>query len=134
MPPHSAEFDIDDPARAGFHRTNRLPLIINTLVKAQGGTQLTLQARMRMNIVPLQWLLDHQQPELIEPPKVLAVAKTVGGIRIDGEQDVFEFRPNGGDEIEILAGLDFEFDALVSASQFFGDLADQRCRCLADAE
>src|SRR5437660_9974737 len=89
---------------------------------------------MRMDVVPFQRLLDHQQFELIELAKMVSVFEAIGRVGVDRKQNSRKLFPNGGNEIEILPRFDLELDALVSAGEFIRNLTEQRFRCFANSK
>src|SRR5881396_1826152 len=73
VPTHASQLDIDDSACAGLDRSIRVPRIVNTFIKAERRLELDLQAGMRMNVVPFERLLNHQQIEFIKFSQVIDV-------------------------------------------------------------
>ena len=49
------------------------PLVVNRFVQAQRGRNLRLQARMEINVVPLERLLHHQQLKIVELLQVVNI-------------------------------------------------------------
>ena len=87
--------------------------------------QFFLQARVIVDVVVPQRLLDHQQIELVELAQVLDLIERVGGIGVATQRDVGPARADAFEHVHVPAGLDFDFDAAVSGGQFDLDFFQQ---------
>ena len=59
-------------------------------------------------------LLDHDQVEGVEPLQVRSVFQAIGGIGVHHQANAREFFAEGAGRFDVVAGLDFYFDALVA--------------------
>ena len=90
------------------------------------GPDLPLELRVLPQILVMQRLLDHQQPERIEPPEDCDVCEPIGGVRVHREQDLGVRLPNRADAFDVGARLDLELDAAVTLGEVARDLLEQR--------
>ena len=72
--------------------------------------------------------------EFVERFQMGHVIQGVCGVGVHRKPDVRKFFADGGDVVEIFAGLDFQLDALIAAAKFFFDAFDQRGRIFPNAE
>jgi hypothetical protein len=68
---------------------------------------LGLQSSMRMDVIPFQRLLHHEELELIELSQMIGVFQSIGRVGVNRKQDPGELISNGIDIFQILAGFDF---------------------------
>src|ERR1035441_7866550 len=108
--------------------------ISNTFIETDRCANHASQFGMCVDLIPLQRLLQHQQIELIKSFQVSAISEVVGGVGVDGEENVRELLSNFGDERKIFSRLAFQLNTLVSRANFFLHLPGQRLRSLADAD
>src|ERR1700757_1166293 len=85
---HAADFDVDDSAGSRFHSGSSYTGAFDRFVQAYCGAQFLLQARVIVDVVIPQRLLDHEEIELIELSQVLHLVERVGGVRIAAQRDV----------------------------------------------
>ena len=65
---------------------------------------------------------------------MFSVIQGVSGISVNRQPNLRELLSHGGHELVILAGLDLQFDPLVTAAQLLFHLANQRFGILAYAK
>ena len=80
------------------------------------------------NVIPGERLLNHHEVVSVEFPQVSGLFQMVCGIRIHHEPHGGKALANRGDKFQILARLDFEFDALIACRQFPFDHGKQGFR------
>src|SRR5262245_33532758 len=93
----------------------------NGFVETQFGSDLFLQLGMGVDVVPPEWLLNHQQVEVVEATQEFEVVQRVCGVCVDGKQDIGMCLANGGDVGTVLAGFDLNFDSLIAGCKFGGN-------------
>src|ERR1051326_8334728 len=89
---------------------------------------------MRINVIPSQRLLHHEQVEGIEFPQMIGISRRVGRIRVHRQHEFWKLLTHSGDKLKVFAGFDFELDALVPAVKFLLDLVDERQRIGTNAQ
>jgi len=124
-PAHAPHFDIDDAAGSRFHCCGRNPRIDDRLIQADCRPQFLLQPCMIIDIVIPQWLLDHQQVELVEIAQVLHSIKGVRRVRIAAQSNIRPARANAFQHVHVPARLHLHLDAAISRRKFRLDLAQQ---------
>jgi len=82
MSADTAQFDIYDSAGVEFDRSFGIPIVIDAFIQAESSSNLRLQTRMGENIVPREWLLDHQQAECVELLEMSCVIEGVRRVRV----------------------------------------------------
>src|SRR5882724_764334 len=112
--PHPSGLDVE--YAAGIEGEGELGIagMPDGFVEAEFGLQLFLELCVVVDIVVPEWLLNHEELELIELAQVVEFANAVGRVGVAAEQD---FRPAFADLIEypeIPFVLDLDFDALIS--------------------
>ena len=110
----AAQFHIDDVAGANFDGGASVLDIVNALVEADGCFELALQRGVGVDVVVAQRLLDHDQVEGIEPLQVRSIFQVIGGVGVHHQANAREFFAEGAGWFDVVAGLDFYFDALVA--------------------
>src|SRR5271170_1176085 len=116
---NAAQFHIDDFAGAGFDGGAGVLDVVDALVEADGRFQLALQRGVRIDVVVAQRLFDHDQVEGVELFQVRRVFEAIGGIGVHHQADAREFFTQRARGRDVVARLDFNFDALVAGGQFF---------------
>ncbi len=76
---------------------------------------------MRIDVVPPERLLHHEQIEFVKSLQMLRILERVGGICVDGESNLGERLADGANEFQVLARFDFQFDALIARGDLHGD-------------
>ena len=94
-------------------------------IKADRGAQFFLQARVIVDVVVPQWLLDHEQIELVELAQVLDLIERVGRVGVTTERDIGPARADAFEHIQIPARLDFDLDAAIAGGKFGLDFLEQ---------
>src|ERR1035441_9158721 len=126
---HAADLDVDDAAGAGFNREGGAAHADDRFVEADRGAQFLLQARVVVDVVVPQRLLNHQQVELVELAQVLDLVERVSGISVAAQGDLGPARADPLQHVHVPARLDFDFDAAVASRQldldFFQKLLDR---------
>jgi len=84
------------------------------LVEADRRFELLLQLRVIVDIVPAERLLDHDEVEGVERFQVRGVFQAIGGVRVDHQANARPAIAQGLDGMDVPAGLDFDFDALIA--------------------
>src|SRR5271168_5099182 len=110
----AAQFYIDDLAGADFDGGAGMLNIVNAFVKADGRIELALQRGVGVNVVVAQGLLDHDQVKGVELLQQRRVFQTIGGVGVHHQADAREFFAEGAGGRDVVARLDFYFDALVA--------------------
>src|SRR5580700_9446385 len=82
----AAKFYINNAASFQFDRGESVPRIVDAFVETDRRLNLRLQLRMRINIVPIERLLHHQEPKFIQLSQMGSVFEPVGGIGVNGKQ------------------------------------------------
>ena len=73
---------------------------------------------MACNVVPGQWLFDHDQLEVVEPEQVVGVGEGVGVVRVRHQRRVGTQPVADGPEVgEILSRLDLQLDLPVTGGE-----------------
>ena len=106
MSSNAAQFDVDDSASAQLDCGAGMAGMVDAFVKADGGPDLRLYLRMRMDVIPFQRLLNHEKLKVIECPQMVRICQTVCRIRIHREHNIWESVSNCRDEVDVLARLD----------------------------
>src|SRR5579859_5338471 len=110
----ASDFSVDDAACAALKGKGGGAGVHDRFVEADRSAQFFLQTRVVVDVVVPKRLLDHQQIELIEEPEVLDLIEGVGGVRVATEGDVGPARADAFENVDVPAGLDFDFDATVA--------------------
>src|SRR5271170_4405130 len=110
----AAQFYIDDLAGADFDGGAGMLDIVNAFVEADRRIELALQRGVGVNVVVAEGLLDHDQVEGVELPQQRCVFQAIGGVGVHHQADAREFFAEGAGRGDIVARLDFYFDALVA--------------------
>ena len=134
MSADAAEFKVDNAARFQFDGGDSVSRVVDAFVQAYGGFYLRLKFAMGVDIVPTQRLLHHKQIEIIKSFKMGDVVEAICRIRVHRQADVGELFADGGHEVIVLAGFNFQLDALVAAAKFFLDSLQQRLRIFSYAQ
>lgn len=71
---HAPQLQINDPAGAHFDCRLRVARVTDAFVQADSGVQAFLQLGVGVDVIPLQGLLNHEQIELVERPKMTSIA------------------------------------------------------------
>src|SRR5271170_5460922 len=115
----AAELHIDNFAGADFDGGAGVLDIVDALVQANGSFELALQRGVGIDVVVAQRLFDHDQVEGVEPLQVRRVFQAIGGIGVHHQANARKSFAEGAGGFEVVARLDFYFDALVAGGQFF---------------
>ena len=91
-----------------------MPNVIDALIQTKGGVQLRLQFGVRIDVIPVERLLDHEESKIVEALQVRKVGEGVGGVGIDRKLNPGKLPSNGGDEIDVFAGFDLQLDSLIA--------------------
>src|SRR6202041_1275705 len=125
MPSHAPNLDVDNAARAYLNRRPRILVVMNALVETDRRIRLPLQLRVRVNIVPSQRLLHHDQVKPIKLLQVRGILQRVRRIRVNHQANARKSLAKGPRRLDILTRLDFDFDPLISGSQFLLHFSQQ---------
>src|ERR1700687_1848420 len=131
---NAANLDIDNSAGAGFDGERSAARTDDRLVQANRSAQLFLQARVVVDVVVPERLLDHQQIEWIELSQVLDLIEGISGIRVATQSDVSPARADAFEHVQVPARLDFDLDAAVAGGQFDLDFFQQLLDRILDAD
>ncbi len=117
---HSPKFNVDNPAGADIDRRASVLKIVNAFVKTDRSIELPLQFGVRIDVVPPKRLLDHDQIKRIEflqaaphPSSVYARSS-----RPPSGECAEIARATPARRLNILPRFDFDFDPLITGSQF----------------
>jgi hypothetical protein len=122
---YAAEFDVDNFASAESDGGFRLFVSVNAFIEADGSLERFLDFDVAEEVVPAEGLLDHHEVERVELFEQGKIFPAISGVGVDGKFDARKFLANTLDYGEILAGLDFEFDALVAGREFVLHAGDE---------
>src|SRR5580692_7972727 len=114
----AAQFQVDDLAGADFDRGAGVLDVVDAFVEADGSVELALQGGMGVDVVVAKGLLDHDQVEGVELFQQRRILQAISGIGVHHQAEAREFFTEGAGGLDIVARLDFYFDALVSGGQF----------------
>ena len=134
VPADAAELDINDAAGFQFDGGQCVPGIVDAFVEADGRLNLGLQFRMRVNVVPMERLLDHEQLKFIELSEMGGVFEAVSGIRVYRKEDFGKLFADCINVFQIFSRFNLQLDALVSAAELFFYFFHQGLRIFANAE
>src|SRR5215467_15221334 len=125
MPTHAPQLDIDDPAGAQLDGSFGVAGVTDAFVEADCGLDLLLQLGVHVNVVPLQWLLDHEQAEFVQAAQVISIAQGVSRIGIDREMYARKLLSYGSDKVKVFTGFNFQLNPLVALANLRGDFFHQ---------
>src|SRR5712664_1817735 len=117
----AAELDVNDARGAEVESSLGITRVANGLVEANRSLQLLLEPGVIENVVPPKRLLHHQQIEFVKALQVLDIGQRVSRVCVNGQENIGMRVADGAHEIEILAGLDLQFDALVAGVELGGN-------------
>jgi len=89
-------------------------------VEGKSGLQLFLELGVVEDVIPPKGLLHHQQLNSSKPLQVLDIGQRCKPSLHHGQENIGVRVADDAHEIEILAGLDLQFDALVAGAKFGG--------------
>jgi hypothetical protein len=121
----AAELDIDDLAGADFDGGASVLEIVNAFVEADGSLKVALKFGVGVDVVVAERLLDHDEEEIVELLEERRVGECVGGIGVGHEPNARKFFAESTDKGDVLAGLDFDLDALIAGGKFAFDFSEQ---------
>ncbi len=116
---------VEDPAAAERDRRPRVGEVVDRLVEAERRRELLLQGGVLVEVAVRERLLDHRQPEGVEPREVRGVLEAVVAVRVDHERDVGEPLPHGRHVVDVLPLLDLHLDPVVARARPPRDLASR---------
>ena len=114
----AAELDVDD--LAGTERDSGFGLFVgvDALVEADRSLQVFLDFDVAEEVVPAERLFNHHEVKTVELLEERPVLLAVGRVGVHHQFDTGKILPKALDKSEILAGLDFDFDALIAGGEF----------------
>src|SRR5882724_2251054 len=130
----AAELDVDNLAGAEFHGGARLLLAVNAFIEADRRVEFLLQLDVAVKIVPAERLLNHHEIKAFELFQERPVFKRVSGVSVYHQLDAWEILPQALHLIEILAGLDLDFDPLVAGREFLFHRCNEFIQRIFDAD
>src|SRR3984885_8275958 len=110
----AAQFHVDDFAGADFDRGAGVLDVVDAFVEADGSVELALQGGVGVDVIVAKGLLDHDQVESIELFQQRRILQAISGIGVHHQTDAREFFAESAGGLDVVARLDFYFDALVS--------------------
>src|ERR1700690_452386 len=130
----ASDFYVEDAAGANLERKIRIARVANRFIEADRGLDRLLQARMQIDFIVPQRLLNHEQFEGVEFSQVLNLVKRVGRIRVHTEKNIGPPRTNLLQNIQVPSRLDLDLDSPVAGSQFGLDLLQELVWRVLDAD
>ena len=100
--------------------------IVNAFVEADRRFDLALKLGVGKDVVPAKRLLDHDEVEGVELLQKGRVFEAISGVGVGHQADAREALAERADRLDIVARLDFDFDALVAGGESFFHFCNQR--------
>ncbi len=110
----AAQLDVDDFAGADFDGRAGVLDIVNAFVEADRRFELALQRGVGVDVVVAERLLDHDQVEGVELLQQRRVFQAIGGVGVHHQANARESFAQRARGLDVVARLDFDFDALVA--------------------
>src|SRR5439155_609479 len=120
--PDPTGLDVDDAAGAEPDRCLGVARRTDGLVEADRRAEPRLERGVLDEVLVVQGLLDHDEPELVERLEERRIGELVGRVRVDREGRVRQLASHLANDLQVATGLDLQLDPTVPLRKVAVDL------------